>query len=215
MKILVVPDSFKGSNSSDRVADAIERGIRRADPDVEIVKIPIADGGEGTVQAVVLGGGGSYRQVKVTGPLGDPVTATYGILGEDRGVIEMAAASGLPLVPGDSRNPLKTTTRGTGELIRDALAQGCTEILVGIGGSATNDGGVGAAQALGFSFRDSAGAEVGAGGGQLAAIESIDASGADERLASCTIAVACDVKNPLCGPEGASAVTRPKTTKLP
>ena len=215
MKILIAPDSFKGSNTSTRVAEAIERGLRNALSDVEVTKIPIADGGEGTVEAVVSGGGGSYRDIQVTGPIGKTVTATYGLLGGGRAVMEMAAASGLPLVPVDERNPLRTTTRGTGELIRDALDQGCREILIGIGGSATNDAGVGMAQALGYSFRDSEGNEIGDGGGELSRLETVDASGADPRLQSCSVTVACDVKNPLAGPEGASHVYGPQKGATP
>lgn len=210
MRVVIAPDSFKGSNTSARVAETIERGVLKVFPDAEIHRIPIADGGEGTVEAVVLGGGGEYREVGVTGPLGEPVTARYGILSGGRGVIEMAAASGLPLVPNDRRNPELTTTYGTGELIRDALDQGCTELLIGIGGSATNDAGVGMAQALGFSFLDSSGREVRGCGGDLHRIESIDISSADRRLAGCKISVACDVRNPLYGEEGAAAIYGPQ-----
>ena len=154
MNIIIAPDSFKGSNTSIMVADSIERGVLEIFPDASIRKIPIADGGEGTVDAVVNAGGGKRKRVEVTGPLGEPVTASYGLLPEGRGVIEMAAASGLPLVPGNRRNPEKTTTTGTGELIRDALDEGCRELLIGIGGSATNDGGIGMATALGYEFLD-------------------------------------------------------------
>lgn len=210
MKIVVAPDSFKGSNTSVRVADLIERGIRKVYEDAEVVKIPIADGGEGTVDAVVQGADGEYRDVKVTGPLGKRVTARYGLLGAGRAVIEMAAASGLPLVPRDAKEPLRATTYGTGELIRDALDQGCREFLIGIGGSATTDAGVGMAQALGYSFVSADGREIGRGGGALADLESIDVSGADERLSECSINVACDVKNPLYGEHGAAHVYGPQ-----
>lgn len=210
MKILVVPDSFKGSNTSIQVAEIIEKGIRKVFPHAEIESIPIADGGEGTVEAVVLGGNGSYREVTVTGPLGDQVDARYGILDGERAVIEMAAASGLPLVPHDKKNPTLTTTYGTGELIRDALDQGCREFLIGIGGSATNDAGVGMAQALGYSFVDAAGAEIGRGGGELAKLERVYPDDADARLADCTFIIACDVQNPLYGPEGAAHIYGPQ-----
>ncbi len=210
MKIVVAPDSFKGSNSSVRVAEIIERGVRVIFPDAEIVRIPVADGGEGTVEAVIAAAGGEYRDVEVTGPLGERVTARYGLLPGGRGVIEMAAASGLPLVPAGRRDPEQTTTFGTGELILDALDQGCTEILIGVGGSATNDAGMGMAQALGFSFLDSAGREVGRGGKHLAEVEAIDTRAVDPRLASCLVTVACDVRNPLFGEEGAAHVYGPQ-----
>jgi glycerate 2-kinase len=210
MRVVIAPDSFKGSNTSVRVAETIERGILKVFPRAEVHRVPIADGGEGTVEAVVLGGGGEYRDVTVTGPLGAPVAARYGILSGGRGVIEMAAASGLPLVPTDRRDPLLTTTYGTGELIRDALDHGCTELLIGIGGSATNDAGVGMAQALGFSFLDASGHEVRGCGGDLHRIETIDTSSADRRLSGCKISVACDVRNPLYGDEGAAAIYGPQ-----
>ena len=210
MKIIIAPDSFKGSNSSIRVAEIIERGVRVVFPDVEVDRIPIADGGEGTVEAVVIAGGGEYRDVNVTGPLGEPVEARYGVLPGGRAVIEMAAASGLPMVPNEKRNPEVTTTFGTGELIRDALENGCREFLIGIGGSATNDGGVGMAQALGYRFRDESGQEVGFGGGQLLKIAKIDSSRADERIRESVFVVACDVQNPLCGSDGAAAIYGPQ-----
>ena len=215
MRIIIAPDSFKGSNTSIAVAETIERGIRKIFPDADILRIPIADGGEGTVEAVVIGSKGTYRHVAVTGPLGESVEARYGVLEGGRAVIEMAAASGLPLVPRDRRNPLLTTTFGTGEMIRDALDQGCREILIGIGGSATNDAGVGMAQALGYSFPDEEGREIGAGGRELARIHAIDASGADSRLADCAITVACDVQNPLYGGEGAAYIYGPQKGAAP
>jgi len=241
MKIVISPDSFKGSNSSIKVATLIEEGVRKVHPDAEIVKIPIADGGEGTVEAAVLGGNGQYRELEVTGPLGERLTARYGILpGQTRGagqqksngqhksavphggaglhksaVIEMAAASGLPLVPENKRNPLIATTYGTGELIRAALDEGCREFLIGIGGSATNDAGVGMAQALGWSFKDKDGKEVGYGGGELANIAIIDQSNVDSRLRESKIAVACDVTNPLFGKTGAAHVYGPQKGATP
>ncbi len=221
MKIVISPDSFKGSNSSIRVATLIEAGVRKVYPNAEIVKIPIADGGEGTVEAAVLGGKGEYRELEVTGPLGEKLTARYGILpgqGTKEGksaVIEMAAASGLPLVPESKRNPLFATTYGTGELIRAALDEGCREILIGIGGSATNDAGVGMAQALGWSFKDKAGKEVGFGGKELSKIAVIDNSKVDSRLEQCKVTVACDVTNPLFGKTGAAHVYGPQKGATP
>ena len=210
MKIVIAPDSFKGSNSAAAVAGCIERGIRKVFPDAEIAAVPIADGGEGTVEAVVVGGNGEYRDVTVTGPLGNRVTARYGLLKGQKAVIEMAAASGLPLVPEDRRNPLLTTTYGTGQLISDALDQGCREILVGIGGSSTNDAGLGMAQSLGFSFKDSEGKELGFGGGEMGKLELIDSNKADPRLSECRVSVACDVDNPLFGERGAAVVYAPQ-----
>ncbi len=215
MKIVIAPDSFKGSNTSIVVADLIEKGIRRVFAEAEIVKIPIADGGEGTVEAAVLGGEGDYRDITVTDPLGGRVKARYGVLKGNRAVIEMAAASGLPLVPDEKRNPLLTTTFGTGELIKSALDEGCREFLIGIGGSATSDAGMGMAQALGYSFKDSGGRELGFGGGELTKIAEIDATGADARLKDCRIAVACDVTNPLYGETGAAHIYGPQKGATP
>ena len=215
MRFIIAPDSFKGSNTSIAVAGAIERGIRKVFPDADVIKIPIADGGEGTVDAVVTGGDGALRRLEVTGPMGDSVTAAYGLLEGNRAVIEMAAASGLTLVPEDRRDPLRATTYGTGELIEAALDEGCRELLIGIGGSATNDAGIGMAQALGWSFTDSGGREVGCGGGELERIAAIDGSGADPRLSECRIAVACDVTNPLFGETGAAYVYGPQKGATP
>lgn len=206
MKIVVAPDSFKGSSSSIEVCRALSSGLRRILPSAGIVGIPVADGGEGTVDAVITAAGGEKISTTVTGPAGNPVKASFGVLPNDRAVIEMAAASGLTLVPPGKRNPLVTTTFGTGELIKAALDSGSREILIGIGGSATNDAGIGMAQALGVSFRDEAGREAGFGGGELAKIERIDLSGADPRLRECRITIACDVTNPLYGPDGAACV---------
>ena len=180
VKVVIAPDSFKGSLSAPQVADAIAKGMKHVWPDAVFECIPLADGGEGTVDALVSATGGYVVDVSVTGPLGEPVEAFFGILGDsETAVIEMAAASGLPLVPVDRRDPRITTTRGTGELIRAALDSGCRKLIVGIGGSATNDGGVGMAQALGASFRDEEGEEVGPGGLALADLETIDLSGLD------------------------------------
>lgn len=210
MKVLIAPDSFKGSNSSIAVAARIETGIKKVFPDAEIVKIPIADGGEGTVEALVHGAGGKYFTATVTGPMGEPVDAAYGILDNGIAVIEMAACSGLPLVAEEKRNPLMATSYGVGELIRAALDQGCKKIVVGLGGSATNDGGAGMAQALGVSFRDSGGNELEQGGGALARLAVIHTAGLDPRIANTEITIASDVSSPLCGPKGASSVFGPQ-----
>jgi glycerate kinase len=210
MKILIAPDSFKGSNSSVAVANRIEAGAKRVFPSAEIVKIPIADGGEGTVEALVLGAGGEFHQAIVTGPMGKPVTATYGILSNGTGVIEMAAASGLPLVPENERNPLNATTFGVGELMLEVLDRGCASIVIGLGGSATNDGGVGMAQALGVSFKDKSGRELELGASRIAQLATVDASGMSAKISGASIVIASDVNSPLCGPKGASHVFGPQ-----
>ncbi|WP_091191341.1 glycerate kinase [Formivibrio citricus] len=211
MKIVIAPDSYKESLSAEEVADQIEAGFSEIFPDAEFVKLPMADGGEGTVSALVAATHGRIVRKTVTGPLGGPVEAFYGLTGDGcTAIIEMAAASGLELVPVDSRNPLRTTTYGTGELIRDALDSGVRHIIIGVGGSATNDGGVGMAQALGGRFLDQSGQQIAQGGGSLGLLDRIDMGQLDARLASCRIEVACDVTNPLTGPLGASAVFGPQ-----
>ncbi len=218
MRIVLAPQSLKGSLDARHVGEAMHAGVRGVLPDAQVSVIPVADGGEGTVRALVAVTGGELRTATVTGPLGEPVRAEYGILGGTNAgtaVIEMAAASGLPLVPPARREPRVTTTYGTGELIRAALDAGCTSILIGIGGSATNDGGAGMAQALGVRFLDEEGHELPFGGAALARLRSIDASGLDRRLAATTVRVACDVTNPLTGPEGASAVYGPQKGATP
>lgn len=216
MKIIIAPDSFKGSLTSIEVSDAIELGIKEVSPHAEIVKIPIADGGEGTVQCLVSATGGKIFHKEVTGPLGSKVLAYYGVLGDGKtGVIEMAAASGLPLVPENKRNPLITTTYGTGELIKATLDRGCSKLIIGIGGSATNDGGAGMLQALGVRLLDEEGKDIGFGGRELKRIAKIDISQMDERLRHVEILVASDVKNPLCGPNGASYVYGPQKGATP
>ncbi len=210
MKILIAPDSFKGSNSSIEVASHIEIGIRRVFPEAETVKIPIADGGEGTVEALVFGGGGTFHTAEVTGPMGNPVTATYGVLPGGTGVIEIAAASGLPLVAEDERNPMLTTTFGVGELILEVLNRGCTNIVIGLGGSATNDGGVGMAQALGVSFKDKNGVELELGASGIAELATVDVSAMNPKVAKASIVIASDVNSPLYGPSGASAIFGPQ-----
>ncbi len=214
MKIIVAMDSFKGCCSAAKAGDAVCRGILRGDPDAELWNIPVADGGEGTVEAVTRDGRGTLYSCKVTGPMGDEVDACFGSVG-DIAVIEMSAASGLPLVPKTQRNPLLATSYGTGELIRYALDAGFRRFLIGIGGSATNDGGVGMMQALGVSFQDAAGEELAFGGAALADLAKVDVSKLDSRLAACEITVASDVTNPLCGPNGATYVFGPQKGATP
>lgn len=216
MRIVVAPDSYKGSLSAVAVAAAMERGILSVFPQAEIYKVPIADGGEGTVEALVTATNGRIFQQTVTGPLAEPVNACWGLLGDGQtAVIEMAAASGLPLIPKDRRNPRIATTFGTGQLMKAALDQGITRLIIGIGGSATNDGGAGMAQALGARFYDQAGQELPYGGAALANLARIDLSGLDPRLKTASVLVACDVDNPLCGPQGASAVYGPQKGATP
>ncbi len=216
MKIVIVPDSYKESLTALEVATEIEAGFREVFPDAEYIKLPMADGGEGTVAAMVAATGGTLVEVNVTGPLGEPVKACYGLTGDRKtAIIEMAAASGLALVAPGLRNPLKTTTYGTGELVKAALDAGINHLIIGIGGSATNDGGAGMLQALGGKLLDHAGREIGFGGGALADLDRIDISGLDPRLKACRIEAACDVDNPLTGPMGASAVFGPQKGATP
>lgn len=215
MKIVIAPDSFKGSNPSVEVADCIEQGVRRVFADAQIVKLPIADGGEGTVEALVAGAGGQIRSRTVTGPMGQPVEAKYGVLPGGIGVVELAAASGLPLVPVDRRDVTRATTFGTGELILACAQEGCKTIIVGLGGSATNDGGLGIAQAFGVRFLDQAGKELERGGLALARLATVDQSALSPALKGVQIIIACDVTNPLCGPTGASAVFGPQKGATP
>ncbi len=216
MKIVIAPDSFKGCLTAPEVCRAIERGVRSALPSAETVLVPMADGGEGTVRTLVEGTGGRLLSETVVGPLGEPVTAEYGILGDgETAVVEMAAASGLVLVPPDRRDPLHTTTYGTGELIRRALDRGCRKLIVGIGGSATNDGGLGMAQALGARLIDADGNDVPGTGAGLLRLEQIDLSDFDPRVRQAAIRVACDVDNPLYGERGAAFVYGPQKGATP
>ena len=219
MRIVVAPDSFKGSLSSIQAAAAVERGILKAAAKaarkLEITKIPIADGGEGTVEAIVAGAGGEIIPARVLDPLGREIDSMVGILPDRTGVIEMAAASGLDLIKPEERDPLVTTSFGTGQLILKALEAGCSRLIIGLGGSATNDGGVGMAQALGGAFLDQNQQPIGFGGGELGKIAKIDLSGIDPRLAGTTVIVASDVKNVFCGPDGASAVYGPQKGATP
>lgn len=211
MKIVIAPDSYKESLSALEVATAIERGFREIWPEADYVKLPVADGGEGTVDAMIAATQGRLIHVDVTGPLGEQVNAFYGISGDEQcAFIEMAAASGLEQVPPAQRNPLKTTSWGTGELIRHALDNGVRHIIIGIGGSATNDGGAGMVQALGAKLLDRDDNPIAPGGGALETLARIDIRELDSRLADCHIEVACDVSNTLIGEKGASAVFGPQ-----
>ncbi|MCY8815992.1 glycerate kinase [Bacillus atrophaeus] len=216
MKIVIAPDSFKESLSALEAAHAIERGFKTVFPDAVYSKLPMADGGEGTVQSLVDATNGCIKEQCVTGPLGETVKAFYGLLGDGKtAVIEMAAASGLHLVPEENRNPLVTSTRGTGELILAALDSGVKHLIIGVGGSATNDGGAGMVQALGGRLLDQSGNNIGPGGGALSQLVSIDVTGLDARLKDVKIEVACDVDNPLTGPRGASAIFGPQKGATP
>ncbi|GER89435.1 glycerate kinase [Dictyobacter vulcani] len=216
MHILIAPQSLKGSLSAAEAGAAIALGVHSIFPTATISTIPIADGGEGTVQALVDATHGEVRSQTVTGPLGQPVTALYGLLGDgQRAVIEMAASSGLPLLSPEQRDPLSATTYGVGELITAALNEGRRHFILGIGGSATNDGGAGMAQALGAELLDAQGQSLSAGGAALADVASISIEKMDPRLQACRFEVACDVNNPLCGPTGASAIYGPQKGATP
>lgn len=211
MKVVIAPDSFKGSLTAGEVSENIAKGIKRVFEAAETICVPMADGGEGTVCSLVLCTDGEIIRTRVSGPLMKEVEAFYGILGDGAtAIIEMAAASGLPLLREEERDPMKTTTYGTGELIRHALDKGCRRIIIGIGGSATNDGGAGMIKALGARLLDADGNEVEDGGGGLGKLQRLDLSNLDRRLKECTIVAACDVDNPLTGPRGASHVFGPQ-----
>jgi glycerate kinase len=216
MKFVLAPDSFKESMTAKSAALAMKKGIKKVFPDAECVIVPMADGGEGTVESLVSFSNGEMIKTEVIAPLGNKVIAEYGLLGEGQtAVIEMASASGLGLIKLEDRNPLLATTYGTGQLIKDALDKGVSRFLIGIGGSATNDGGMGMLQALGVSFKDRNGNELPFGGGALDQLHSIDMSGLDERLKTAQIDVACDVNNPLVGENGASAIFGPQKGASP
>lgn len=211
MKIIVAPNSFKGSISATQAAMAITRGVRQAFPDAEVVEIPVADGGDGTVEALVSARHGTYESVNVEGPLGDPVLASYGLLDDRRtAVVELATASGYVLVSPALRDPRKTSTYGFGQLLEAARKAGATTIIAGIGSSATNDGGAGMAQALGYRLLDGASRDLSRGGAALLRLGRIDGTGLDPGWRSVKVLVACDVTNPLTGPEGASHVYGPQ-----
>ena len=216
MRVVIAPDSFKECATAPVVAEALARGIRRVWPEVDLELIPMADGGEGTVEALVRSTDGERVTCAVTAPLGDTVHADYGILGDKQcAVLEMAAASGLHLVPESRRDPRHTTTYGTGQLIVDALNRGIRRLIIGVGGSATNDGGAGMAQALGYQLRDATECDLPPGGAALAKLHRIAAEHVHPALSQCQIRVACDVTNLLCGPDGASAVYGPQKGATP
>lgn len=211
MKVVVAIDSLKGSLSSLEAGDAIRAGILKADSSIEVQVRPLADGGEGTVEALTIGMGGTLQEVLVTGPLGTPVNAVYGILQDGKtAILEMAAAAGITLVDEKERNPLNTTTYGVGELIRDAIQKGCRHFIVGIGGSATNDGGIGMLQALGYGLLDKNGQQVPFGAKGLQVLDCIKDDQVIPALKDCDFRIACDVTNTLCGDRGCSAVFGPQ-----
>ena len=216
MKIVVAIDSLKGSLSSLEAGNAIKEGILGVMPNADVCVRPLADGGEGTVEALALGMGGKLEKVNVTGPLGEPVECTYGILESWKtAILEMSGAAGITLVPEQDRNPLNTTTYGVGEVIRDAITKGCRHFIVGIGGSATNDGGVGMLQALGFGMLDKNGEQVAFGAKGLKELETITDDHVIPELKECTFRVACDVTNTLCGEQGCSAIFGPQKGATP
>lgn len=210
MHIVVAIDSFKGSLTSLEAGLAVKEAALSLRPNAQVTVCPLADGGEGTVDALTAGMGGELQEVTVTGPLGDPVKARYGIVNGETAVMEMSAAAGITLVSADERDPRQTTTYGVGEMIRDALDRGCKKFIVGIGGSATNDGGAGMLMALGFHFMDKQGSPIAFGAKGLESLATISLQNADPRLAGCSFRVACDVTNPLCGSNGCSAIFGPQ-----
>ena len=215
MKIVIAIDSFKESLTSLEAGDAIRTGILEVMPDADVEVCPLADGGEGTMEALTLGMGGRIQKVTVTGPAGHALECEYGIVGDDTAILEMASAAGLMLVGGEERNPMRTTTYGVGEMIRDAINKGCRRFIVGIGGSATNDAGIGMLQALGFDFLDAKGKQVSYGAEGVRDVVSISTDRVMPELKECTFLVACDVNNPLCGPKGCSATFGPQKGAAP
>ena len=216
MKAVIAIDSLKGSLSSMEAGQAIAEGIHRVDSQAEVIVRPLADGGEGTVDALVCGMNGKMHEVLVTGPLGTPVNCEYGIIEDTKtAVIEMSGAAGITLVPAEKRNPLHTTTYGVGEVIKDAISKGCRRFIIGIGGSATNDGGVGMLQALGFGFLDNNGNQVAFGAKGLESLDKITDTYVIPELAECEFRIACDVTNVLCGESGCSAVYGPQKGATP
>ena len=216
MKVAVAIDSFKGSLSTFQSGEAVTEGVRRVYEDAEVTVCPLADGGEGTVAAIVAGCGGEMRSVSATGPLGEKITCEYGLISKTgTAVIEMSAAAGITLVPPEKRDPMVTTTYGVGELIADAIRNGCRKFIIGIGGSATNDGGVGMLTALGFKFLDKKGASISYGAIGLRDLCEIKTEDALPELSECEFRIACDVKNPLCGDNGCSAIYGPQKGATP
>lgn len=215
-KVVVAPNPFKGSLGSPAVARAMAAGVRDVRPGVDVLELPVADGGEGTTEALVAAGGGETASVTVDGPLGEPVMATFGLLdGGATAVVELAASSGLPLVPPDRLDPRAASTYGFGQLLEEARRRGARRIIAGVGGSATNDGGAGMAQALGYRLLDAAGRDLPRGGAALAALDRIDAEGVDPAWRDVDVEVAVDVTNPLCGEQGATAVYGPQKGATP
>lgn len=211
MKVVVAIDSFKGSLSSIEAGQAVKAGVLAAHPDANVIIKPLADGGEGTTDAFIKGLGGQRIDLTVTGPMGSPVSCYYGYLEKDKtAIIEMASASGITLVPAHQKNPLTASTRGVGEMILHALEQGCRHFIIGIGGSATNDAGIGMLKALGYSFLDEQGLDVGEGAQALGKVASIDAKNRHPLLDDCQFRIACDVTNPLCGENGATYIYGPQ-----
>ncbi|MEK3979196.1 glycerate kinase [Psychrobacillus sp. FSL K6-2836] len=211
MRIIIAPDSFKGSLSAVEAASSIDRGIKKVFSDAETILLPVGDGGEGTMETLVAATGGEIRKVLVIGPLGNQIEAAYGVLGDgETCVIEMASASGLQLVPEGELCPLEATTYGTGELILQALNDGFTTFIIGLGGSATNDGGSGMLQALGMHLLDEQGNEISWGGGELSKVNRIDINSFDKRISKSRFIIASDVQNPLVGLQGASHVFGPQ-----
>ena len=211
MKVVVAIDSFKGSLSSIEAGQAVKAGVLAAHPDANVIIKPLADGGEGTTDAFIEGLGGQRIDLTVTGPMGSPVSCYYGYLEKDKtAIIEMASASGITLVPAHQKNPLTASTRGVGEMILHALEKGCRHFIIGIGGSATNDAGIGMLKALGYSFLDEQGFDVGEGAQALGKVASIDAKNRHPLLDDCQFRIACDVTNPLCGENGATYIYGPQ-----
>lgn len=216
MKVVVAIDSLKGSLTSLEAGEAIQEGILRAIPDAEVIVRPLADGGEGTVEALTRGMNGRYEKITVTDPLGRPTDAVYGILEDSHtAILEMSAAAGITLIDAKDRNPMNTTTYGVGEMIKDAIGKGCRHFFIGIGGSATNDGGIGMLQALGYGMLGAEGKQVSFGAKGLAELVSITDENVLPQLKECTFQIACDVKNPLCGEQGCSAVFGPQKGATP
>ena len=216
MKVVVAIDSLKGSLSSLEAGEAIKSGVLKAMPEAEVCVRPLADGGEGTVEALALGMGGELKTVEVTGPLGEKVNCLYGILEESKtAILEMSGAAGITLVADEMRNPLHTTTYGVGEVIKDAIVNGCRHFIVGIGGSATNDGGIGMLQALGYGMLDKDGNQVPFGAKGIKEIVTITDDQVIPELKECSFRIACDVTNPLCGERGCSAVYGPQKGATP
>ena len=216
MKVVVAIDSLKGSLTSLEAGEAIQEGILRAIPDAEVIVRPLADGGEGTVEALTRGMNGRYEKITVTDPLGRPTDAVYGILADSHtAILEMSAAAGITLIDAKDRNPMNTTTYGVGEMIKDAIGKGCRHFFIGIGGSATNDGGIGMLQALGYGMLGAEGKQVSFGAKGLAELVSITDEDVLPELKKCTFQIACDVKNPLCGEKGCSAVFGPQKGATP